>query len=266
MKASINGIELAYVDQGRGYPILFLHAFPLNQHMWEPQKRVLAERYRVITMDLRGHGDTDAPLWRYTMEQFADDVKGLLDHLKLSEPVLCGLSMGGYVALAFYRRHGDRVRGLVLADTRAGVDTVDAKAGRYAMAQKAYREGLGTVEDAMLPRLLSKEALTTRPALVAQVREMIRGTSVSGIAGALMAMTDREDAIPLLRAIVCPTLVIVGELDQPTPPAEARIMAELIPGARLVILPDAGHLANLEQPETFNQALLEFLDDVGRNG
>ena len=262
MKASINGLSLAFTDQGHGLPILFLHAFPLNQGMWAPQIAVLAGRYRVVTMDLRGHGGSDAPLWRYTMDQFADDVTGLLDHLGIGQAVLCGLSMGGYVAFACYRRHTDRVRALILADTRAGVDPADGKAARYAMAQKAYREGVHTVEEAMLPRLLSQQARTEKPDLVTQVRQMIRQTPVSGIVGDLIGMTDREDAVPLLPVIRCPTLVVVGELDQPTPPSEARVIATRIPGATLRIIPGAGHLTNLEQPEAFNDAVVQFLETL----
>jgi 3-oxoadipate enol-lactonase len=267
MKAKINGVELAYTDQGpdmgpKGLPILFLHAFPLNKSMWEPQIQALADRFRVITLDLRGHGESDAPLWCYTMEQFAEDVKGLLDHLAIRQSVLAGLSMGGYVLFAFYRQYGDRVKALILADTRAGADTREGKAARYAMAQTAYTESVSTVEEAMLPRLLSPTALREKPALVEEVRSIIRSTPLSGIVGDLMAMTDRVDSIPLLSSITCPTLVIVGEEDQATPPSEARLMAERIPGARLEIIPGAGHLANLEQPAAFNKAVITFLEGL----
>jgi 3-oxoadipate enol-lactonase len=267
MKAKINGVELAYTDQGpdispKGLPILFLHAFPLSKTMWEPQIQALADRFRVITLDLRGHGESDAPLWCYTMEQFADDVKGLLDHLAIRQAVLAGLSMGGYVLFACYRQYPDRVKALILADTRAGADTPEGKAGRYAMAQAAYKEGVSTVEEAMLPRLLSPTALREKPALVEEVRSIIRSTPLSGIVGDLMAMTDRADSLPLLSSISCPTLVIVGEEDQTTPPTEARLMAKRIPGARLEIIPGAGHLANLEQPDAFNRAVTSFLEGL----
>jgi 3-oxoadipate enol-lactonase len=261
-KAKINGVELAYTDEGRGTPLLLIHAFPLNKSMWETQARAFKASYRVITIDLRGHGESEAPLWRYTMEQFADDLRGLLDHLGVGQAVLGGLSMGGYVLFAFYRKYPDRATALVLADTKAGVDTPEGKAGRYVMAQKLYKEGIGTVEEAMLPRLLSPGTLRTQSPIVEQVRQMIRSTPVSGIVGDLMAMTDREDALPLLPRITCPTLVMVGEQDQATPPAESRLIAESIPGAHPVIIPRAGHLANLEEPEAFNKALLRFLEGL----
>lgn len=266
MKARINGINLAYTDQGSGVPLVFLHAFPLNRAMWEPQVQALATRYRVIAPDLRGHGESDAPLWRYTMDQFADDVKGLLDHLSITRAVLIGLSMGGYILFACQRKYPERITALVLADTRAQADTEEGKMSRFALAQVAYREGAGAVAEAMLPRLLSPASLRERPELVAQVRSIITRNQVSGIAGDLMAMADRPDSVPILRQIACPTLVIVGEADQPTPPADARLMAEAIPGARLGIILGAGHLANLEQPEAFNRAVLSFLETIKEAG
>lgn len=259
MIARINGINLAYTDEGRGAPVVFLHAFPQSRTMWEPQVQALSKTHRVIAPDCRGFGESDAPLWRYTIEQFADDVRALLDHLAIPRAVLVGLSMGGYTLFAFYRKYADRVSGLVLADTRAQADTEEGRAGRFAMAQTAYTKGAGAVADLMLPKLLSPVALKTRPELVQQVRATIERTQVSGIAGALMAMAERPDSVPLLPQIACPTLVIAGELDGPTPPEEGRFMAERIPGARLEIIPQAGHLSNLEQPEAFNRAVRTFL-------
>lgn len=266
MNARINGINLAYTDQGDGMPLVFLHAFPLNRSMWDPQVKALAKGFRVIAPDLRGHGESDAPLWRYTMDQFADDVKGLLDHLSIARAVLIGLSMGGYVVFACQRKYPERIQAMILADTRAQADTEEGRMNRFAMAQVAYREGADAVAAAMLPRLLSPASLQGRPGLVAQVRGIITGNQVSGIAGDLMAMADRPDSVPILKQIACPTLVIVGEADQTTPPADARLMAEAIPGARLGIILGAGHLASLEQPEAFNRAVLSFLETIGEAG
>jgi len=262
MLARINGINLAYTDHGQGLPVVFVHAFPLNRVMWAPQVEALAGGYRVITADLRGHGESDAPLWRYTLEQFADDLRGLLDHLNIPRAVFVGLSMGGYTLFAFYRKYADRVQGLVLADTRAQADTEEGRTGRFNMAQAAYRQGASAIADVMLPKLLSPAALQGRPGLVQQVRGIITATQISGIAGDLMAMAERPDSTLLLKEIACPTLVIVGELDQATPPADARAMAEGIRGARLEVIHGAAHLANLEQPEAFNQALVKFLERV----
>ena len=156
MQTPINGIHLAYADQGHGTPLVFIHAFPLSRTMWDPQVQGFAKDYRVITVDLRGHGESDAPLWHYTLDQFADDLNGLLTHLSLSEAVFIGLSMGGYTLMAFSRKYPEKIKALVLADTRAQADTEEGRAGRFAMAQTAYKEGPEAIADLMLPKLLSQ--------------------------------------------------------------------------------------------------------------
>jgi pimeloyl-ACP methyl ester carboxylesterase len=259
MKAQINDITLAYSDKGTGLPIVFLHAFPLNRTMWATQEEALSSRHRVITVDLRGHGESDAPLWHYTLDQVADDVRALLDHLSVPPAVFVGLSMGGYILFAFYRTYADRVKGLVLADTRAQPDTPEGKDGRFQMAQIAYIQGPAAIADLMIPKLLSPAAIQTKPALVRQVRSMIEGNQISGIAGDLMAMAERPDSVPLLREIVCPTQIIVGELDLATPLRDSKLMADQIPGARLTTIPGAAHLSNLEQPESFNHIVGDFV-------
>jgi len=264
VKARIDDVQLAYTDEGNGIPIVFVHAFPFGKAMWEPQVKDLSKQFRVIAADLRGHGESDAGYppggcGRYTMEQFADDLKGLLDHLSLPQAVMAGLSMGGYILFAFYRKYAERVRALILADTRAQADTQEGKAGRIAMAQLLYKEGAPAIADAMMPKLLSPAALQGRLDLVQRVRDIITGNQLSGIAGDLMAMRDRPDSVALLKQITCPTLVIVGEQDIGTPPSDARLMADNIPGARLEIIPGAGHMSNLEQPDAFNRAIRSFL-------
>jgi len=254
----VNGITLAYGDRGTGLPIVFLHAFPLNRTMWAAQEESLSSQFRVIAVDLRGHGESDAPLWSYSLDQAADDVCGLLDHLAIRQAVFVGLSMGGYILFAFYRKHADRVKGLVLADTRAQADSPEGKEGRFQMAQTAYKNGPPAIADIMIPKLLSPATIGARPKLVQRVRMMIEGNQVSGIAGNLMAMAKRPDSIPLLKQISCPTHVIVGELDQATPPSDAKLMADQIPCAGLTVIPQAAHLANLEQPELFTLIVRSF--------
>lgn len=258
MQAKINGITLAYSDTGTGLPIVFLHAFPLNRTMWAEQEAALSSHHRVITIDLRGHGESDAPLWHYSLDQAADDVRALLDHLSIRQAIFVGLSMGGYILLAFYRKYADRVKGMVLADTRAQTDTPEGKAGRFQMAQIAYKQGPSAIANIMLPKLLSPATLQSRPEIVQRVRTMIEGNQISGIVGDLMAMAERPDSVLLLQQIACPTQIIVGELDQATPPADAKLMAEQIPHARLAVIPRAAHLANLEQPEAFTRLIEEF--------
>jgi pimeloyl-ACP methyl ester carboxylesterase len=258
VQAKVNGITIAYSDQGTGLPIVFLHAFPLNRTMWAAQEHALSSQFRIITIDLRGHGESDAPLWRYTLEQSADDVSALLDQFAIKQALFVGLSMGGYILFAFYRKHAARVKGMILADTRAQADTPEGKEGRLQMAQTAYKKGPSAIADIMIPKLLSPATVQTKPDLVQQVRAMIEGNQISGIAGDLMAMAERPDSILLLSQITCPTQIIVGELDQATPPSDAKLMAEKISGARLATILGAAHLANLEQPETFNQIVAAF--------
>lgn len=264
MLAQVNGMTLAFNDQGNGFPLVFLHAFPLNRSMWTEQENALSSQFRVMTIDLRGHGESDAPLWHYTLDQAADDVCGLLDHLSIKQAVFVGLSMGGYILFAFYRKYAERVKGMVLADTRAQADTEDGKRARFEMAQIAYKRGSSAIADIMIPKLLSPGTIQTRPELVQRVRGMIEGNQVSGIAGDLMAMAQRPDSVPFLQQIHCPTQIIVGELDIPTPPADARFMAESIPNAHLAIIPGAGHLSNLEQPGRFNEIVRAFVSTATR--
>jgi 3-oxoadipate enol-lactonase len=264
MKTQINGITIAYSDRGTGLPIIFLHAFPLNRTMWAQQEEALSLRFRVITVDLRGHGESDAPLWRYTLEQSADDVNALLDQLSIQQAIFVGLSMGGYILFAFYRKYAARVKGLILADTRAQADTAEGKDGRFQMAQTAYKKGPSAIADIMMPKLLSPATIQTRTALVQQVRVMIENNQISGIAGDLMAMAERPDSIPLLKQITCPAQIIVGELDQATPPSDAQLMADQIPNARLSIIPGAAHLTNLEQPEAFNHIVANFVAKLSK--
>ena len=264
MQTQVNGITIAYNDHGVGLPIVFLHAFPLNRSMWAQQEAALSSQFRVITIDLRGHGESDAPLWRYTLEQSADDVCALLDQLSIEQAIFAGLSMGGYILFAFYRKYATRVKGLILTDTKAQADTVEGKDGRFQMAQTAYKKGPSAIADIMLPKLLDPATIQTNPDLARQVRVMIEGNQISGIVGDLMAMAERPDSIPLLKQITCPTQVIVGELDQATPPSDAKLMADHIPQARLAVIPNAAHLANMEQPEAFNQIVATFASELGK--
>jgi len=264
VQAKINGMTLAFNDRGTGLPIVFLHAFPLNRTMWAKQEDALSSQCRVITIDLRGHGESDAPLWHYSLDQAADDVHGLLDYLSIRQAVFVGLSMGGYILFAFYRKYADYVKGLVLADTKSQADTDEGKQARFEMAQIAYKQGARAIADIMIPKLLSPATIQTRPELVQRVRTMIEGNQVSGIAGDLMAMAERPDSIPLLQRMTCPAQIIVGELDLPTPPSDATLMADRIPNAHLAIIPGAAHLSNLEQPDLFNETVRSFVANVTR--
>ena len=265
--AEVNGIKLAYSDTRDGSPVVLLvHGFPLNRSMWDPQLGSLRAEARVIAPDLRGFGASEAgPPGPLTMRQHADDLAALLDVVGVREPIVyCGLSMGGYIAFEFWRRHRGRVRALVLADTRATVDTAEARENRLRMAARA--EAVGGPQpaiDEMLPRMFSP---TLRPGAPPEqlVRAMMASSSVRAVADGQRGLADRADSLDLLPSIDVPTLVIVGEHDQLTPPAESERMLELLPNARLTVLDQSGHMSNLENPDAFNQALLSFVSDVSQ--
>jgi len=224
VKITINGMTVAYSDQGKGSPLVFIHAFPLSKVMWQPQVDALEDFYRVITIDLRGHGESDTVLWNDTLDNYAADVIDLLDDLGISQAIFIGLSMGGYVLFSIYRNYANRVKAMVLADTRAQSDSEEGKAGRRSMAQMAFNDGASAIADLMLPKLLTPSTMKHHPKIVEQVRQMILHTPMAGIIVDLMAMAARPDSTDLLRTISCPTLVIVGEEDQATPVAESQYL------------------------------------------
>jgi pimeloyl-ACP methyl ester carboxylesterase len=258
MRVQVNGVTLGYSDHGEGTPLVFLHAFPFNRTMWEPQQ-TLSSRCRVITIDLRGHGESDAPFWRYSLEQYADDVMALLAHLDVPKAVFVGLSMGGYLEFTLYRRYPDLILGLVFADTRAEADRPEQAKWRFDLAQRAGVTGAAAVVSDMLPKLLSPQRYAKDPNLVERVKSIQASAPTPGIIGDLMAMAERPDSTGMLASIGVPTLVLVGEDDVLTPPADAERIARGVKGAKLVILPEAGHMSNMEQPALFNRALEDFV-------
>jgi 3-oxoadipate enol-lactonase len=255
-------VELAYDDTGTGPGLVLLHGFPFNRSLWRAQVSALSATHRVVTLDLRGFGATPAADEPATMEQMAADVAALLDRLGLERVALGGLSMGGYVALAFYRLFPRRVRALVLADTRPQADTEEGGRNREVLAQRALAEGMQAIADAMLPKLFAPATYDAQPEVVARTREMILSMSPEGAAAALRGMAVRRDQTDLLPDILAPTLIIAGGEDAIVPRADAERMHREIRGARLELLAGAGHCANLERPAEFNQALTQFLADI----
>src|SRR5215471_7245563 len=247
-------MKLNHVQDGSGPAILLVHAFPLNHTMWAPQIEALKDRFTVIAPDVRGFGKTPVS-GSWTMEDAADDLEDLLDSLHISDCALIGLSMGGYIALPFYSKYPQRVRQLVLADTRARADNDTEKTARTNMIADLEHSGAGILPDRMLPRLLKGNS---PPDTVQTVRRIMETTTATAAIGALMAMRDRPDASTVLHRISCPTLVIAGEHDMITRVEECHEMAETISGSRFVSVKDAGHLSNLENVAEFNHVLLNF--------
>ena len=258
--ARVREIELAYDASGNGSPLVLLHGFPFNRTLWREQVEAFRGRYRCICVDLRGHGETTATGDIVTMEEMAADVAALLDELQIERVALGGLSMGGYVALAFYRSFPERVRALILADTRPQADTEEARRSREETAMRVLREGMTVIADAMLPKLLAPSTHAERPDIVARVREMILNTNSQGAVAALRGMAARRDQTELLHKIQCPTLIMAGSLDAITPPGDAEALHCEIRGSHLEVIEGAGHVSNLERPTQFNRALANFLD------
>jgi pimeloyl-ACP methyl ester carboxylesterase len=245
---------------GAGTPLVLLHAFPLDGRMWAPQVEALAGTYQVIVPDLRGFGAArDQAVEEAGMDLLADDVARLLEDRGLDRVVLGGLSLGGYVALAFLRRHADRVSGLVLFGAKATADGDQARKERLEMVERVLAEGSGFVAEAMLPGLLGQTSREHRPEVVEKVAALIREQAPQAIVGAQRGMAARPAATDVLASIAVPTLVVTGEEDTVTGPEIGRDLAAGIPGARFLLVEEAGHLVNLEQPEIVNEALLDFL-------
>jgi 3-oxoadipate enol-lactonase len=262
MERTMNTGEVSlFVRETDGKTVLFVHGFPLNHTMWKFQLDALGGEYRMIAPDLRGLGKSDVPepYTSYSMDAYAYDLKNLLDRMGVSKVVLVGLSMGGYISFAFNRLFPERIRALVLVDTRAGADSPEGFEGRMNAIESVKGGGPGAIVDGMIPKLFSPETLEKNPDVVDDVRSMMEQQNPVGVMGALWAMAHRPDSRPDLPGIHVPALVVVGEDDVLTPPSEARSMADAIPGARLEVIPMAGHMSPMEAPERFNEVLLEFL-------
>ena len=258
MIALCDGVEIGYDDVGAGIPVALLHGFPHNRALWAPQMGALVDRARCIAPDLRGFGESSKH-GPFTIDQFADDVALLLRGLGIERAVVAGVSMGGYVAFAMWRRHPSLVRALVLADTRAGADSDEARAKRAELIDAARTRGSGAVADLQITGMLGRTTRANRPALIDQVHRMLESAGVDGIVGALEAMMARDDSTATLATIDVPTLVVVGQEDVLTPVREAELLHEGIRGSRLEVIEHAGHLSNLERPAAFNHVLSEFL-------
>lgn len=261
----IGSRTIAYLDSAPGNATLrtyvLLHAFPIGANLWEPQMRNIPAGWRLITPDLRGFGgstELDSAA-ASSMSDYADDVGDLLDELGIERVVIGGASMGGYATLAFVQKSGDRVDGLVLANTRATADSPEARANRRNMLALLDREGPSGVAREMMPKLLGTTTRETNPEVEATVRRLIKQQSPLAIRAAIHRMMHRPDSTPLLAHVTVPTLVVTGEEDTLIPIDESRAIAAAVKDAALVVIPKAGHLSNLEQPDAFNDALNPFL-------
>jgi len=263
MYLRLPGFSMFYEVIGHGIPLLLIHAFPLNRFMWETQKSILSDEAQLIIPDMRGFGKSDYQTGAYQMEVLADDCMGLLEAVVGDQPaVIGGLSMGGYVTLSFYRKYPHKVAGLILAGTRASADTPDGKLNRELAVKKTQEMGVEALVSGMLPKMMAPKTYTTNPELVLEVEQIMMSASVEGVMGALLGMKDRVDSMDLLANIDVPTIIMHGNDDQLIPIQAAEDMHNAIQNSRLLIIPEAGHLLNLEQPQVFNQTVREFLRSI----
>ena len=255
------GLEIAYDDVGRGIPLLFIHGWPHNRTLWAGQLSGLPTLARCIAPDLRGFGGTTV-MPPYTIEQYADDLVQLMDARGVERAVVCGLSMGGYVALAMLRRHRHRLRALILTSTRATADTPEAREKRMRLIEFVESHGVEALAGRQLRAMVGTTTFEHRPVVRDALRDLMAAAPREGVIGGLHAMAQRAAATELLTTIDFPTLVVGGAEDSFTPPDELRAMAARIPRSRFELLAGGGHVCPYERPGAFNHVVSEFLSEL----
>jgi pimeloyl-ACP methyl ester carboxylesterase len=263
MRESINGINMAWDDNGSGPAICLIHGFPLNRFMWKPQLQVLTDAgYRVITPDLRGFGESGTSKNPCSMELFSDDLISLMDHLEVDEAVFAGMSMGGYVLMNLVERYRQRVTAACFIVTRSGADDEAGKDRRLKLSRDVMDNGSKAAADVFSKLLFAERTERERPELVKEICGWMLANDPRGLADGLLAMRDRKDYTPLLSLFRLPCLVIGAEDDRAISTDQARILADGLPDHTICLIPDAGHMVNIEQSEAFNHSLLDFLGKI----
>ncbi|MBI3041599.1 MAG: 3-oxoadipate enol-lactonase [Betaproteobacteria bacterium] len=262
MKIKSNGIDINYEIEGSGPWLTMSHSLACNLHMWDPQMPVLTKKFKVLRLDTRGHGQSGAPAGEYTLEQLADDVKGLLDALKIRQTHWAGLSMGGMIGQAVALKYPGVFQSMVLADTTSRRPPDAAKMWNDRI-QTAQTQGMGALVESTLARWFTEPYRKSHPDVMRRIGDGIRNTPVAGFAGCCHAIA-KVDYLDRLGEIRIPVLVMVGEQDHGTPPEAARAIHQKLAGSELRIIPSAAHLSNVEQTETFNKTMIAFLDRVSQ--
>jgi 3-oxoadipate enol-lactonase len=265
MYTTIHGRIVGYDERGSDIPLVLIHGFPFNRMIWEAQWEGLLNVAHVLALDLRGFGESEMIAGPVSVEAYADEVHAFLREMGVEDrAVICGLSMGGYIAMAYLRKYSQHVAGMIYANTKATPDSAEGKAGRDKNIALAQEKGAAAIAEVMLPKLFAPKSYETKKELVEQVNRIMHSATVPGIVGALGAMRDRPDSLETLQQADVPTLIIAGTDDALMPMAEQEKMNQAARGSKLVVIPDAGHLSPMEQPEAFNQAVAEFLQTLAR--
>lgn len=260
----INNLSVSYSDEGpvEAPVIIFIHGFPLNKSMWNLQFEALRDEYRVVAYDIRGHGDSDAGPEEFSIDLFANDLILFMDSLNLRKAAVCGLSMGGYIALNAIGNYPERFDALVLCDTQFAADTPSTRENRFLAIENIRKNGLEDYAHESIKNLFAPVSLLSKETEIASVREMIVNTSKQSISNSLHALAIRNDSSEILPGIQVPVLILVGEEDKITPPELAESMHKKIPGSQLNIIEHAGHLSNMENPFEFNYQIRKFISSV----
>lgn len=260
IKITVNNFTVSYNDEGQyGAPvIIFIHGFPFNKSMWNKQVKALKNNYRVVAYDVRGHGNSDAGNEDFSIALFVKDLINLMDALNIDRTMLCGLSMGGYIALNAIENYPDRFDALILSDTNCISDTPEVKEKRIKTIESIKKYGVEKFADESMNNFFAPESLSTKKKEIAAVRDMIVNTSKQTLYKTLKAFYERKETCSRLSEIEVPVLIMVGKEDNITPPAAAQLMHEKIKGSIIHIIDQAGHLSNLENPEQFNEQLKKF--------
>ena len=261
---SINNLTFIYNEEGpySAPVILFIHGFPLNKSMWNPQMEAFKKDFRVIAYDIRGHGKTEPGNKDFSIDLFVNDLIEFMDMFSIDKAILCGLSMGGYIALKAVEDYPKRFSGLVLCDTNCLADTPEAKENRMKAIESIKLNGVEKYADESLKKLFAPDSLLTKEKETVSVRRMILKTTEESLINTLKALSIRQETCTRLNEIKIPVLIMVGSEDTITPPSAAQSMHEKIPGSILEIIEHAGHLSNLENPDSFNTKLRSFLSSI----
>jgi len=266
IELAVNKLKVSYTDEGpdNAPVIILIHGFPLNKSMWNKQVEVLIENYRVIAYDVRGHGSSEAGTEDFSIELFANDLLALMDELKIERATLCGLSMGGYIALNAMGNYPKRFDALILCDTSCAADTSEAKEKRLMTIESIDKNGIERYANESLKNLFAAESFVTNRESIVWVKEMITDTPVKTFSSTLIALTKRKETCDKLSRIEVPVLILVGKEDKITPPDVALLMQKSINGSQMYIIEHAGHLSNIENTYEFNNQLLNFIDSVNQ--
>ncbi|MEM7334045.1 MAG: alpha/beta hydrolase [Chloroflexota bacterium] len=256
----IRGIQLSYIDKGNNHPILFIHGHPFDHSMWNPQINAFYTNHRVVVPDLRGYGKSDGSSSVVLLDEMALDLAILLDELNIEHTIVCGLSMGGQIALEFAHLFQHRIKHLIICASTARPETPLSYRQRLAMAEGLADDGMRPYCQKELKNFFSTSTFNNNKQVVEHVRTMILNTPPFGAAAANRGRAERRDYTPTLKNLKVPTLILVGDEDVFTPISEAKYMADHIQNSQLHIMPNVGHMPNLEAAKSFNKVFKTFID------